>query len=602
MEQMKKMLYLLYFLCLSCVAQHHVDPYTRFDGGVITPPPINADLILETDFSQWPSGTLMTEALFESQSFNSDITIQLDYKFENNAVVTARGDHLEVMMPANLCCYNDNRVRMRWNIPDVAEGIDESWVYVSYEFNMADPGIGGKFGLSMIGGAPGGAFTSPETDGSTTSIWMWHEQGQDVTRDDSDTGSLPNNTGDPLQLELKSFRYNATSRVGGASRQFLKDLGTTQRILFDQGVVYEFIIHYKLNDPGVFNGQSEIWYRERGTTAWTKVQDIQNKNFRGSFDVPITKIEIECFPGGNTSDYESPTDRYVSIYDMLITSDSVAFPIPAPDLENIHVDFEGATIPSFNDYPNNILRGSGDDLVIVSNAESVSGSESARTRVLLSDHDPTAGNSDTPRAEWHLEGPDWKRQPDLETWTYKWKMFIPSDYVADPEEEANMQLKTIPDVCDTEGISTSVVFYQSDGEIDVLVEWEQGNDDGCVTSGSEVGQVRYNNVIDLVNNTNQWHSFTMVVTKDWQGNNGGKVEVYWRPDVNEPTLADQVVSYTGRVGYDNVFGDYLKLGSYKFTWDTNQARVDNSRNAGVLERDYWFDDLHVYKGDAGPTS
>jgi hypothetical protein len=278
---------------------------------------------LQTDYSQWATGTQLVKSDWKNQMYTSDIPITLDHKAQINTTVTAKGDHLEIMIPAFECCYFKTRFRGRYF---AVNGFDEAWAYVSYKIDAESIGLGGKMGLELSGNNNSGAFISPTTNGSHSNIWMWHQQGN--RKDDSDTGSNPNKSRDSTQFELKSYRYNATSPAGIASRQFLKDLGTNDRILFDNGVWYDFIIHYKLNTPGLSDGESEIWYKRNDASIWTKVQDIKNKNFRGSSTNSIHRIELHYFPGGNDSTkYRGLTDRYFNVSDILITSDSVAPPV-----------------------------------------------------------------------------------------------------------------------------------------------------------------------------------------------------------------------------------------------------------------------------------
>ena len=251
-------------------------------------------------------------------------------------------------------------------------------------------------------------------------------------------------------------------------------------------------------------------------------------------------------------------------------------------------EFENAYIPARNQYPKYKWRATGPDQTAVTTDYAASGTKGVRTRVNRSAYDEP--HKLTPRAEFNLEGPYYKIQNIGEIWSMTWKMYIPFDFVPDPNGESNMQIKSLPDDCDTQNISTAIKLYQQQGTLTLVINHDAGN---CTTT--KVPVVNYHNIIDLQAHKGQWITMVLEYKYDPAGTDGGYVKFWSNVGTALPRRGDLLVDYKGAAGYQNRRGNYLKLGSYMYNWKNND-KVRNSRNAGVSERDYGWDDVGVMRG------
>lgn len=251
-------------------------------------------------------------------------------------------------------------------------------------------------------------------------------------------------------------------------------------------------------------------------------------------------------------------------------------------------DFENAYIPASREYHKHKWRSTGPDYTAVTTDYVVSGTKGVRTRVIRSAYDKP--HQLTPRAEFNLEVPDYKIQDQGEIWSMTWKMYIPFDFVPDPNGESNMQIKTLPDDCDTHNISTVIKLYQQQGTLDLVINHDA---ESCTTSKTPV--VSYDDIINLDSHKGHWITMMLEYKYDPDGADGGYVKFWSKVGTELHGQTDLLVNYSGAVGFVNNRGNYLKLGSYMYNWK-NISKVRNSRNAGVSERDYGWDDVGVMRG------
>ena len=154
----------------------------------------------------------------------------------------------------------------------------------------------------------------------------------------------------------------------------------------------------------------------------------------------------------------------------------------------------------------------------------------------------------------------------VERW-YGWSLFLPEDYPRDPAAEIVTQWHASPDR-DLGEVwrSPPLAVEIRNGKWHVVWRWD-------------ADRVMASNVADGMRTVNlgacrrgEWTDWVVHVRWSWQGR--GLLEV-WLDGTKKFT-------YEGPIGYNDARGVYLKLGLYKWTWNTPAGKADHPDQARIL--------------------